>query len=121
MGQEAVKTCPSLDNNPSIQALRSLGEDEVLIALHVKPGARQNRLLGLHDSRLKIAVTAPPDRGKANASILAYMAKILGLGKSQLTIACGKKSRLKNLHVRGLSYEKVAARVKSEIAFSERG
>lgn len=51
--------------------------------------------------RLKVAVTAPPDKGKANAALIALLAKRLGLAKSRLRIASGATHRDKTVIIDG--------------------
>ena len=50
---------------------------------------------------LKVRVAAPPEGGKANASLLDLLAAALGTGKSKLRIASGAASRLKVVEVEG--------------------
>ena len=50
---------------------------------------------------LKARVTAPPEGGKANARLLALLAKAWKLPKSSLEIASGAKERRKAVLVRG--------------------
>ena len=48
---------------------------------------------------LKIAVTAPPEGGKANAALIKLLAKALGRPKSAIEIASGAQSRTKSLRL----------------------
>ena len=52
---------------------------------------------------LKVRVTAPPEEGRANASIEALIAKAMGLAKSYVTITHGHKNRTKIIRVEGLA------------------
>jgi uncharacterized protein len=47
--------------------------DGLLLQVHVKPKSSRNRLIGVHGHRLKIAVTAAPEKGKANAAVLELL------------------------------------------------
>jgi uncharacterized protein (TIGR00251 family) len=62
------------------------------VRLRVKPGARANLLLGVHAGALKVGVTAPPEKGKANRAVLAVLADALDLAPSTLKILSGHAS-----------------------------
>lgn len=62
---------------------------------------------------LKVRVAAPPVEGTANAALIAFLAKALGVSKSSLTIASGAGARLKLIDIAGcdpLSLECVLGR-----------
>ena len=78
----------------------------VRIAVHLQPRARREALVGpvkLADGtlRLKAWVTAPPEGGKANARLIALLAKAWKLPKCSLEVATGAKERRKSILVRG--------------------
>jgi uncharacterized protein YggU (UPF0235/DUF167 family) len=50
---------------------------------------------------LKVRVSAPPVEGAANAALVAFLAKALGLSKSAVSIAAGATARLKIVDVDG--------------------
>jgi uncharacterized protein YggU (UPF0235/DUF167 family) len=50
---------------------------------------------------LKARVSAPPEAGKANAALIALVARTLGVAKSAVTVASGAGARLKRLAVAG--------------------
>jgi uncharacterized protein (TIGR00251 family) len=81
--------------------------DGVLLFARIAPKSSADRLGPLHDGRLKIAVTAAPDKGKANAHLLKLLAKKLGVPKSALEIVAGETDRAKTIRVRGLSAAQV--------------
>ena len=59
---------------------------------------------------LKARVSAPPEDGKANAALLALLAKALGVPKSAIQIVAGESARLKTIAIRSTSPE-LAARL----------
>jgi hypothetical protein len=65
----------------------------------VQPGAKKNELDGLYQERLKLRLRAPAVDNKANKALVAFVADILGLKKSQVSIVGGEKSRRKTLRV----------------------
>ncbi len=50
---------------------------------------------------LKIAVTAPPDKGKANAAVVELLAKAFGVAKSSVAVIAGDTDRRKVLRISG--------------------
>jgi len=63
------------------------------VRLRVKPGARKNAILGVRGDALKVSVTAPPDRGKANDAVVALLAEALDLPARSVTIVSGQASQ----------------------------
>ena len=54
--------------------------DDLILECHLQPAARSDDFCGLHGDRLKIRLTAPPVEGKANAYLMAFLAKALTSG-----------------------------------------
>lgn len=69
------------------------------LRLRVKPGARKSAIVGVHGGALKVSVAAPPERGKANAAVVALLAEALGLPASAITIASGTASQDKVVRI----------------------
>ena len=86
-------------------------EERVILAVRLVPRSKKNRLAGIHDGRLKIAVTAPPVEGKANQGLLEFLAKLLDCPKSAVSIEQGELNREKLVAIRGVPVNLVAARL----------
>lgn len=82
-----------------------------LFAVHAQPGARRNAILGERAGALRVAVTAPPDKGKANAAILELLARELGCRPSEIALVSGETSRQKRFILAGVSVEEAARRI----------
>lgn len=50
---------------------------------------------------VRVRVKAVPDKGKANAAVLALLAKTLGVPKSSLSVTSGETARMKTIAVAG--------------------
>ena len=83
--------------------------DGVELAVLVQPRASRTRVVGEHDGLLKIQLAAPPVEGEANAALLEFLAKRLGVPRRQVTLAAGDTSRRKRVAVRGLGAAEVEA------------
>lgn len=81
----------------------TLNDGLLMLSCHVQPGARHNRIVGLHDQRLKIQLKAAPVEGKANAMLIRYLAELLTLPRAQITIKQGHKGRQKTIQIKGIS------------------
>ncbi len=77
----------------------------VRIAIRLTPKSARDKVLGPHGDAIKIAITAPPVEGKANAHLIKFLSKRLKVAKSAITIASGELSRDKLVDVTGLSAE----------------
>ena len=80
-----------------------------LLRLRVQPRASIERLEGLRDGYVRLRLTAPPVDGAANAACIAFLAKTLGISRTQLHLQAGVKSRDKLVHITGLTPAEVAA------------
>jgi uncharacterized protein (TIGR00251 family) len=73
-----------------------------LLAVKAHPGARRDAIAGEQAGALRVSVQAPADQGKANRSLVAFLAKTLKVKRSQLELVRGARSRDKVFLVRGL-------------------
>jgi uncharacterized protein YggU (UPF0235/DUF167 family) len=74
--------------------------------VRVTPNAGADRIDGFEiradgNSVLRLRVAAVPDRGKANAAVIALLARALAIPRSAVTLTAGETSRLKTLHLDG--------------------
>jgi uncharacterized protein (TIGR00251 family) len=84
-------------------------ERGVRVPVLVEPGAGRDRLYGEHDGRLKLSVTAAPERGKANKAVCKLLAARLGVSKSQVHVLSGQHSRLKEVLIERVSVDALEA------------
>lgn len=79
----------------------------ILITLKVVPGSSRTELAGLHGDMLKMKVAAPPEKGKANRSIVNFLCDKLQLKKNAVYIQTGQTSCIKKIMLRGASKQDV--------------
>ena len=65
------------------------------LALKIVPRASRDRVAGWIGARLKLQVTAPPERGRANDAVAELLARTLGLPRSRVRIVAGHGSAQK--------------------------
>ena len=73
------------------------------LAVRVQPGASRERVVGMMGDALKVAVNAPPEKGKANRAVEKLLAKALGLPQSSVRVTAGASSRRKTVRVDGMT------------------
>ncbi|MBE9537310.1 MAG: YggU family protein [Proteobacteria bacterium] len=82
----------------------------LIVRVHVQPRASKNEVAGVHDGSLKVRLTSPPFEGAANTHLIKFIAKILGVPKSQINIVSGEKSRQKRLKIDSLTRDQFLSR-----------
>jgi uncharacterized protein (TIGR00251 family) len=80
-------------------------------AVKVRPRARKDAITGELGDALKLSLTAPPVDGQANRACIEFLANLLKVARSSVTIASGLSSRSKVVHVTGISAEEVRRRL----------
>jgi uncharacterized protein (TIGR00251 family) len=61
----------------------------------VKPNARSSSIGRSEDGQLWIRIAAPATEGKANAALILFLSKLVGIPKSRVSIVNGAAGRLK--------------------------
>ena len=85
----------------------------VTFQVKVHPRAKKNAITGQVGEALKLALTAPPVEGRANQACVEFLAQVLNVPRSSVTIAAGENSRNKLIRVHGLNAAEVEARLKA--------
>jgi uncharacterized protein (TIGR00251 family) len=90
------------------QAIRSVG-DAVRVDVLVVPNASRSHVVGLHGSRVKIRISAPPEKGKANKALAALLTTTTAA--ADVTVVSGQLSRYKTVELTGVDVATVRARL----------
>lgn len=86
----------------------------LVLTLRVTPNAGRDRIEGVElradgSAVLRVRVQAVPDKGKANAAVIALLGKALGVPKRSVSLVSGETARLKVVAVAGEPSALVAA------------
>ena len=81
----------------------------------VHPRARKNAITGTVGDALKLSLTTPPVEGRANEACIAFLAKLLNVPRSSVTIAAGESSRQKLIRIGGLRAAQVGEALRAAI------
>ena len=85
--------------------------DGTVLPVLAHAGAKRNAVLGERAGALRVAVTAPPERGKANAAIQAVLAERLGCMPAQVALLAGAAARQKRFLIAGIAPEELRRRL----------
>ena len=90
-----------------------------VLPVRARPGARKDAIVGVHAGALRVAVSAVPERGKANAAIQDLLASALGVRSSEIDLLSGQSAREKRFLIVGLTPEELRPRLDALCAESE--
>ena len=99
----------ALTNSLSQNNSCALSKAEISVRVH--PNAARNEVTGVTDGVWQVRVSAPPVKGKANQELTAFLSRLLGVGKSQISIIKGHTARNKVIAINGLSQEDIMKRL----------
>ena len=78
--------------------------DGITIPVLVVPGASRREVVGVHGDRLRVRVTAPPEKGRANEEVAVLLTELFGVSA---LLAKGGSSRRKLFLLEGLDKPRV--------------
>jgi uncharacterized protein (TIGR00251 family) len=81
------------------------------LGVKVTPNAGRNEISGLKDGVLQVKINAPPEKGKANKELVAFIAEKAGISKTAISIIKGMTSRNKVILIQGISNEELISRL----------
>ncbi len=80
---------------------------DVILPVKVVPKASRDRIVGELDGRLKVAVSAAPEKGAANQAVCKLIAKTLGIRVQQVQVDAGHTSPQKTLRIAGVTIDQM--------------
>lgn len=79
----------------------------VVLRVKALPGSKRDEVRGVDGGALKVAVAAPPEKGRANKALLAVLAEFFGVPRRDVVIISGEASRDKRVEVAGVTVVQV--------------
>jgi len=79
----------------------------VRFCVKVIPGSSRTIIAGILGGMLKVKIAAPPEKGKANQTLIEFLSRFLGVHKKQITISAGATSPVKTLQVAEITPQQV--------------
>ena len=95
-------------------------EDGATFAVKASAGGKRNAVVGVHGDALKVAVSAPRDKGRANEALVEVLAEALGVPKKSVALIKGETSTDKRFRIAGLNAAALRKRL-DELANEEGG
>ncbi len=105
----------SSDNNIDLTSIISETKDGIRLSLKISPGASKTKIIGLYGDTLKVAVNAPPEKGKANQALIGFIGKVLNVPKSQIKIITGQTSKIKVAEISGIDLSDSISKIKKSL------
>ncbi len=87
-------------------------DGEALVTVRVHAGARR-RGVRVVDGVVRVEVTAPPEKGRANRAVVEELARALGVRRSALELVAGATARDKRIRIRGMSPDELQRRLRA--------
>jgi uncharacterized protein (TIGR00251 family) len=79
---------------------RRIGADgSITLEIHAQPGAKRTEVAGMHGDCLKIRLAAPAVEGRANDTLVAFLAASFGVPRRNVTLVRGETGRRKTLRI----------------------
>jgi len=75
----------------------------LLLQVKVVPNSSRTKVAGLLGGALKLKVAQPPEGGKANEAVLALVAEVLAIVRSQVAVVAGHSAARKTVQITGLT------------------
>jgi len=72
---------------------------DMILKIYLQPKSSKNEIVGPYQDGIKVKVTAPPIKGKANEALIRFLAKELRISPSCIEITKGHHSREKTLSI----------------------
>ncbi len=85
--------------------------NDAYLSVYVQPGASADRIEGEYNAMLKVRISAPPEKGKANKALIRLLSATLGIPKSGVTVVKGETCRAKQLKLNGISAAEIEKRI----------
>jgi uncharacterized protein len=83
----------------------------VILPVLAHPASKRAGIIGERAGALRVAVTAAPEKGKANVAIQSVLAEALGCKSSTITLLSGETSRKKRFLIDGITADELLRRL----------
>ena len=87
-------------------------QDGVFLTLWVQPRSSRDEIVGVREGMLRVRLAASPVGGAANEALIRFLARRLGVPRTDVEIVKGHRSRRKRIKVCGLSPEEVGTQLR---------
>ena len=85
----------------------------IFLNVKVVPGASRDRVAGRYGDGVKVQVSAPPERGRANDAVVRVLAEFLGVKPAQVSLVSGHTQPRKQFRIDGVDAAALDAKLDS--------
>lgn len=78
----------------------------IILTVRLVPRASRNEIAGEQGDALRIRLQAPPVDGKANKALIEFLAEVLDVPRSAVSIESGATSRMKRVRINGIQADR---------------
>lgn len=89
---------------------------DVVLHVHVQPGAGRSAIVGRHGTALKVRVAAPPEQGRANEATGTLLGETFGVKASAVELVGGATSRSKQFRLSGVDPDEFRRQLERAVA-----
>ena len=91
-----------------LEVLENLNTGTVIFTVRIQSRASNDEIVGEIAGAIKIRLRAPAVEGRANESLIEYLAQLLKTPKAAVRILNGDRSRIKRVEIRGVTKQQIA-------------
>ena len=88
-------------------------EEGIILLIQLTPRSKRTGVLGEHNGRLKLGVSAPAVDGAANEALIVLLSELLECPKRAIAIVRGTTSRQKEVVVAGIASDTARSKLAS--------
>jgi uncharacterized protein (TIGR00251 family) len=107
-------------SNEAAHVELQVDERGVIVPVRAAAGARRNAILGTRQGMLRVAVTAAPEKGKANRAIVALLSEVFGVTKSAVQLVSGETSPQKRFLIVGADPNEIRSAIARALEHANR-
>ena len=85
--------------------------DGVVFTVKIVPASSRTCICGTLDGKLKVRVSALPEKGEANLHLIDFLAKLFDIKKNQINIISGQNQAVKTIKITGISPKTVLEKI----------
>lgn len=85
----------------------SIPENKTKISIKIHPNAARNEVVSFIEGVLRVRISAPPVKGKANKELIAFFSRLLHTRKDAISIIKGHTNKKKLVIIDGLSKDTI--------------
>jgi uncharacterized protein len=86
--------------------------NSIIFSVKVVPRSSKTAVAGVLGDMLKVKLAAAPEKGKANESLVEFLADTLGVKRNAVKITSGHTSPIKTIQITGVSSESILDKLK---------